>query len=107
MTEIPLSTDGDQSRVVIVTDDLNNEGGFNVYWLLFILGFFFTPIFCLIGSFGLCSKRRGERLAGKVNLIGFFLGLVLIVVLVIAYLKFISDIVDSITDLAADEEEAH
>lgn len=56
-----------------------NDQCFNVYWMLFIIGFL-CPISWLFGTMALNSQKRNERMAGVANFIATKLFLILLIV---------------------------
>ena len=69
-----------------MTSDIFSAPGdpfFNMYWVLLLLGIFFTPIPCYIGMIGLGSKKANERAAAKACAIGaIFWSIIWIVIIV-------------------------
>lgn len=50
-------------------DNDEDENDWNAFWMLLLFGMFFCPPLWVCGSFGLCSDRRNEKLAGCANVL--------------------------------------
>lgn len=72
-------------NMTMTTDVFSSPGDpfFNIYWILFLLGIFLTPIPCYVGMMGLGSKKENERAAAKACAIGAFFWSILWIVIIV------------------------
>eukprot|EP00803_Ostreobium_quekettii_P001670 evm.model.scf_895.3 EVM.evm.TU.scf_895.3 scf_895:21051-22778(-) len=57
------------------------EKCWNVYWLLYVLGWvLLLPPIWIGGAFGICSKKEGEKMAGWVSLVTFIIITITVIV---------------------------